>query len=173
MALSKYLKDYLKQDHMLQFVDNGDWNSFYASLSTYDMEHINDVTDFLITRCGIDPTSELKIIPYNYRRNDQTLTDLTISPKTIEIWDNAFRDCKNLRTIKFPSSVKSVKEFAFKGCTNIEEIYIQGEDTLIDVLAFTFVEDFTATINYKNERMIAMFEDIYRASVRAVKEVKL
>lgn len=54
----------------------------------------------------------------------------TISNETIGIAANAFKNCKNLREVHIPHSVKSIGSNAFSGCSGLETVYIQGTPDL-------------------------------------------
>ena len=52
------------------------------------------------------------------------------------IGKNAFADCKYIKNIKIPSTVKTIEEGAFKNCTNIKEITIPQSVTSIGANSF-------------------------------------
>ena len=54
-----------------------------------------------------------------------------------EIKDRAFRDCKEITSISFPSSVKKIEGFAFSCCSNLTSIFIPESVTEIEDGAFS------------------------------------
>lgn len=66
---------------------------------------------------------------------DLSVTSVTIPEKIIYneeeyvvsfIEANAFSDCKELKKVTLPSAIYSIRDYAFKGCTNLEEINLQS-----------------------------------------------
>lgn len=51
-------------------------------------------------------------------------TSVVIGPFVSHLPEYAFRNCKNLKTIHIPSSVKSIGSYAFDGCSNLESVEI-------------------------------------------------
>lgn len=62
---------------------------------------------------------------------------LTYTSDKAEIWNNAFTDCMNLKTIDIPATVSNINDIAFLRCRNLECIYIPESVTRIGHLAFS------------------------------------
>ena len=70
-----------------------------------------------------------------------TRTDPVIEPEyngrfVISIDDEAFKNCKNLKSIVLPDSVKRIGEKAFEGCTGLEKVVLSNQIELISTNAF-------------------------------------
>ena len=53
---------------------------------------------------------------------DTTITSVTINSECKIIYDEAFKDCRNLKTIVIPDSVTCVGSNAFSGCTSLASV---------------------------------------------------
>lgn len=60
--------------------------------------------------------------------------EISFGIETIE--QNAFQDCKNLKNIYLPETLKSIGEYAFSGCTSLKSIKIPESIELICPYAF-------------------------------------
>lgn len=82
----------------------------------------------------------LEVYPESYTL---TITGTTnTSAKTLElpskiegydvtiIGENAFKGMANLEKVVFPDTIKSVKDYAFSGCTNLKDVELNSEVTL-------------------------------------------
>ena len=70
--------------------------------------------------------------------NERVLSSTSLElPEGIEIIDEGtFRNLKNLKKIKLPSTLKEIRTSAFEGCTSLEEIIIPEGTTLLGDWAF-------------------------------------
>lgn len=75
---------------------------------------------------------------------EDLVTELVVCDGITSIGNNLCRDCTNLITAELPSSLNSIGEFAFSGCTNLSEIRIPFGCESIGRSAFencrTFIE---------------------------------
>ena len=62
--------------------------------------------------------------------------EIILSNKLIDISNDMFADCKELRSIVIPESVKSIGSFAFNNCTSLDNIIIPESVTYIGNNAF-------------------------------------
>lgn len=53
---------------------------------------------------------------------DMTIESIEIPEKVIWIAEDAFTDCKKIKKITFPNSLRTIFEFAFSGCDNLETL---------------------------------------------------
>lgn len=67
-------------------------------------------------------------IVYKYKGNAPTGTSVTINDGTRSIIREAFTDCKGLREIIIPGSVREIGYRAFKGCTDLQNAVIGGSE---------------------------------------------
>ncbi len=72
--------------------------------------------------------------------------EVTIPDGVTEIFEGAFVECKNLKSINFPEGVAKIGAAAFCSCKNLETINIPESVTEIDELAFCFCDNLK-TIN--------------------------
>lgn len=172
MSLSPQLKEFLSRQYILDMIDNNQWNEFYNTLADFDWNNINDVTDFLVHMCGIDPLPYMYYVPANYRRKDASITTLEIHDGIEIIYERAFMDCPNLETVTINPSCSRVHEYVFKGCTNLRKVHILGAKTRIDPLAFCFLDNIEFYINRYNEDMISLFRDTLKYDVHVMRGTK-
>lgn len=132
------IKDYLVENDIIGFINNL-YSNLYYSIACGQREQFEHIMQFL-EDCGIDiPYSDLfkgkSKIPNEYFHNS-TITSIDIPEGITEIGDYAFLSCKNLQSIKFPTTLKSIGEGAFKGCSQLAEVTIPEGVTEIGGHAF-------------------------------------
>ena len=150
-------------------IDKNQYNEFYNEIASFDWNSVNDVSDFLIHKCGIDPLPHMYYVPANYRAKDKLCTDTGLHSGIEIIYERAFMDCTGIEKVVIPASVDKVCEFVFKGCTNLKTVRIEGQFTKVDALAFCFLENIRFYINSKNEDMIRLFQDTLHYDVTVVR----
>ena len=64
--------------------------------------------------------------------------DLSTSLSLSTIWDGAFANCSNLKSIKLPDSLVTIKYEAFKSCMSLTSIVIPNSVTTIGYSAFNY-----------------------------------
>lgn len=169
MSLSPQLKEFLSRQYILDMIDKNQWNEFYNAVAEFDWNNVNDVTAFLMNKCGIDPLPYMYYVPANYRKNDASITTLEIHDGIEMIYERAFMDCSNLETVIINPSCNRVHEYVFKGCKNLRKVHIQGAKTKIDPLAFCFLDNIEFYINRYNEDMISLFADTLNYTVHVMR----
>ena len=99
---------------------------------------------------GDDGGSELPGIEYDAAKwviEDTTVVryigaeaDVRIPDGVTIIEDNAFKDCKSLKSVTIPNGVTSIGESAFEGCTSLESVTIPASVMSIGRRAFYYCE---------------------------------
>ncbi len=63
-------------------------------------------------------------------------TSVTLSSQLVAIGGNAFKDCENLKTIKFFDSLEYIGDSAFENCVSLETIELPQKDIRFNASAF-------------------------------------
>lgn len=71
--------------------------------------------------CGKNPAA-----PWADRKDD--IKSLVVEDGITEIGFNAFRDCRNLKSVKLPHTVGRIHGYAFRDCTGLESIESERSD---------------------------------------------
>lgn len=80
---------------------------------------------------------------------DQFAQDIEIPEGVIEICNDTFNDCKNLNSIKFPSTLKTIKhsgKLYFTNCPNLTNISVDSENTVFHSKGNCIIETATKTL---------------------------
>lgn len=79
-------------------------------------------------QAGIDPLIYMHSIPANFlfESDIEDIEYFTIPDTITEIQPYAFANCKNLISIKFPTSIKIIHEGVLKDCDRLQSIYFAG-----------------------------------------------
>ena len=67
-----------------------------------------------------------------------TITDLVISEGITSIGNNAFKNCGNLKSVKFPTTLNTVGSYAFHNCISLTSIDLSGCSGLINIFHYAF-----------------------------------
>ena len=100
-------------DPLLIWAENtNNKDTLIYSCDTYDLEYT--VVD-----------NEVIILGHNNTLNNDNLVDLEIPSiingiNVVAIGENAFKNCTNIKTITFPSTVKIIGKEAFRGCIGLD-----------------------------------------------------
>ncbi len=101
-------------------------------------KNINYLGDYAFSNCtnltSIDLTSNIKTLPDNLFSNCQSLKNV-ILPNTLEAIGKTFYN-SGITSIIIPSSVTSIGEDAFFGCTGLRSVTIPSSVTSIGINAF-------------------------------------
>ena len=102
---------------------------------------------YRIDDCAFDNTNNLKYIELNNSLvyigknafENSSLQIIKIPPKVIEIQNETFMDCAQLRKVIFSkkSKLSKIKYAAFKNCSQLVELYLPKHLTYIDEFAFS------------------------------------
>ena len=71
-------------------------------------------------------------VAYKYKGKMPTNAEISIKEGTIKISDDAFRDCRNLKSLSIPNSITSIGMNAFNGCSP-KEVYIPDIETWCNI----------------------------------------
>ena len=69
----------------------------------------------------------------SYRGNDEVI-EVVVTAKTVK--NGAFRNCKNLKTVKFAEGVETIEDIAFENCVSLEEIILPSTIKYVGKAAF-------------------------------------
>ncbi len=95
------------------------------------------------------------------------------------IGEDAFRDCKNLKSVTIPNSVKTIGKYAFLGCDGLTEVKIPDSVTKIGESAFRMCYDLTSVIigdglqeigSYTFVRCTALTTVVIGSGVKTIKD---
>jgi hypothetical protein len=130
----------------IELIDTENWKEF---LNRVDLDfRMNDSSKNeirqILASCGIDPIKmqDISRIPNCWYYKDPYLTQITIPDNIQAINQSAFRECLNLKELKFPKGLTSVHYYAFLGCTSLERIDLK--DSAIINLGSAIFQDCTA-----------------------------
>ncbi|MDE6397310.1 MAG: leucine-rich repeat domain-containing protein, partial [Muribaculaceae bacterium] len=88
---------------------------------------------------------------------DAEMTDVVVEPsvayegteyQVIKLSDQAFFGCRGLKSVKLPSTIKTIGGYAFMACSELERVYIPA---LGDWLEIEFVNTFSNPLFYAND----------------------
>ena len=71
---------------------------------------------------------QFQTIPIGLCQGCHALESIAFPPNIYMIHEDAFRDCRSLREVRIPESVMIIGERAFKGCTNLQRLYLPFHD---------------------------------------------
>lgn len=112
----------------------------------YDCSRL-DTVNFNATYCNsnhysfneqsvINIGNNVELIPDNFIKNNDVITNINIPNGVIHIGNSSFSDCDNLISINIPNSVISIGSHAFYGCDNL--ITINIPDNVISIGSYAF-----------------------------------
>ena len=74
---------------------------------------------------------------------NDTVTSVTIPEGVIEIQDNAFQSCPNLKSVKIPASMRLIMHCAFDNCPALRSVYFEGNAPQTGNFLFSPVSELT------------------------------
>ena len=111
---------------------------------------------------------------YSIKHNTRVIADgafancnadeVTFSTQLIAIGNNAFKDCKNLKTVTFFDGIEFIGESAFEGCTSLEKVNLP--DKYIEMYGNSFYntgfynnpENWTENVLYAGNTLLSVRE---------------
>ena len=127
------LKDFIERH--IQLIEDKNFEDLY--IEAY-MEYMNDsdlvpsdvnsLTDVLTEVFGEEPilSNQLEYVPNYYRVTNDKIIDVVIPEGITSIGYSAYRNCKNIETLKLPKTLQEISESAFKGCDKLGSITYAG-----------------------------------------------
>ena len=76
-------------------------------------------------------------VQYDVFEGNKRITSLTVSEGVRTIGNYAFKDCSNMQALSLPSSLERIEAFAFAWCSALTEITIPGNVAFVGESAFT------------------------------------
>lgn len=125
---------------------------YYSFMGCEDLKSV--IIADSITSIEVKPFMGYKLLQYREYNNTYYLGNKTnpylilVKTKSIDIslckindkckiiWDEAFRNCFNLKNVVIPKSVKKIGIWAFINCKNLTNVVIENSETKIETYAF-------------------------------------
>ncbi len=135
--------EYIKDN--LNLIDSNNFTDLYDEVA---QDARGNITSLLL-EADINPLLYMDTVPAGYLPEQRDVKSITIPGNIKSIGDYAFKGCSNLTSITIPDSVTSIGSSAFGGCTSLTSITIPDSVTLIG--GFTFFNCASlASINIPN-----------------------
>lgn len=77
-------------------------------------------------------TGEIVQFNYNDSLNSISIPDTLDGHRIIGIASNAFKDSVKLKNVEIPSSVQTIEDKAFEGCTGLDEVTVNSDTTVYE-----------------------------------------
>ena len=106
-----------------------------AFINFYVVPKKMEESPFVFTKLS-DGTYEISDVKFLPEGGVLTIPEKFFGTKITAIGNNAFRDCRNLTSVKIPSSVTTIGDSAFQFCFDLTNVEIEGGETVIGDLAF-------------------------------------
>ncbi len=108
-------------------------DGFYYNLDSYDMTAIVTYGENLYKGNVIIPnavsyngrTMNIKAVGESAFKDCVDLSSIQFGSSIQYIDEEAFRNCKKIKKLTIPSNIKRINRYAFYGCTNLEELIIE------------------------------------------------
>ncbi len=119
------------------------------NLAEADLSHVYFIGDSAFENCTNLEYAEFGPTLYCIGARAFTntaLNDVIIYGDMCEIYESAFANCKNLKSVEFFGNIAVIYESIFIGCTSLERVFISKTVEYIDYNAFRECEDVTFEI---------------------------
>ncbi len=155
------------------------YSYYFDDIFKYDVEYdghneLITITKYIGKSCYVDIPPYFKgrvVVAIDERAFEGTNVETVIIGDSIEtIGDNAFHNCKLLKTIEFRGDVKEIGNYAFEGCNGITEIEIPDSVETIGYRAFGFC---TGLKEIKIPDSVETIEDFAFDCCTSLKKVKI
>ena len=134
MFVSDKLMDFLQNDRIQYYIDNGEWDNLYKSSRKNEYFGISGELTQLLLKSGIDPLNSLDYIPGFYMYGS-TITNFNIPNHIKEIREDAFSN-SNINKIFIPNSVNHIETGAFMECKNLNNIQLPKNISFLSSIVF-------------------------------------
>lgn len=132
-------------------------------------EGISDLGSGILTSCTVlEYTVENNIAYLGNETNphlwvmyaaDKSIEEVNISEDAHYIYENAFKDCTNLKGVRIPNRIQKIEESAFSGCSKLSYVYFTASLSSIKTIeqrAFAYcisltTMDFPKSLTYIGE----------------------
>ena len=123
------VKEFIKQYSYL--INENKWDELYKR-TTSNQFSAYDIGEFTKTmlKCDINPLLCMSYVPKYYMCGVENIANINIPDNIYSIFEGAFWDSK-IESIHIPSSIKIIYDCAFKNCKNLKSIYLE------DLVKFT------------------------------------
>ena len=157
--ISAEVKEFIEEN--IDLIEDNKWEEVYESIyPQLGLYHIGEFTQ-IILEANINPLEYMDYIPYGYLYNSSDLENFTIPDHIKTIGDWAFRGCSGLMGIDIPNSVESIGDYAFQFCEGLTNIIIPDGVANIGWMAFCGCQELTNMVigNGVTEIGSALFQD--------------
>ena len=86
----------------------------------------------------------IKSIPYSFFDGNEKIEEFTIPNSVTSIGDNAFRNCRSLKSVIIHNNVKSIEGGAFYHCGSLKYVTIPDSVTIIGSFTFSGCRELTS-----------------------------
>ena len=134
MFVSDKLMDFLQNDRIQYYINNGEWDNLYKFNRKNEYFGISGELTQLLLKSGIDPLNSLDYIPGFYMYGS-TITNFNIPNHIKEIREDAFSN-SNINKIFIPNSVEYIGEGVFSDCKNLNNIQLPKNISFLNNIIF-------------------------------------
>lgn len=159
-ALDKYNDRRYSSDNLIAIIDSArkfviDCIYGYSEKTSSESDELSDSLPQIFR------ISDLDEYLHTHKLNRQTLTDFTVPDGIRRINYEAFADCTQLRSIRFPKSLLEIEGRAFAGCTSLTSITLPYSVYKIDACAFLGCTSLKS-VDISSTCVISIYSNVFR-----------
>ena len=102
-----------------------------------------------MTSVKFSEKSRIQILCYGTFENCRFLKKLELPDSVKEIWDYMFYDCRNLETVKTGKKLRYIGGKKFTNCKKLRSVYFCSKDVVFGQLGSGFLSDIAEEVNRK------------------------